>query len=143
SKALIQCLLKTADVEIDGSRPWDLQVHDERLYDRVMSFGTLGFGEAYMDGWWDSERIDELCHRILRQDLKSQMRIDLATVIAAARSRLINLQRRRAFEVGERHYDLGNELYAAMLDPRMVYSCGYWKGADSLAQAQEQKLDLV
>ena len=57
SKALIQRLLQSADVEIDGTRPWDLKVHDERLYDRVVSYGTLGFGEAYMDGWWESEAI--------------------------------------------------------------------------------------
>jgi len=143
SKALIQRLLQSADVEIDGTRPWDLKVHDERLYDRVVSFGTLGFGEAYMDGWWESEAIDELCCRILSHDLKSQMRIDVATLVTVARSRLINLQRRRAFEVGEKHYDLGNELYAAMLDKRMIYSCGYWKDADNLDAAQEAKLDLI
>ena len=143
SKALIATLLETADVEIGGSRPWDLQVHDERLYDRIVSYGTLGFGEAYMDGWWDAQAIDQLIYRVLKHDLRAQMRVDLATIASVARSRLINLQRRRAFEVGEKHYDIGNELYAAMLDKRMVYSCGYWRDADNLDAAQEAKLDLI
>lgn len=57
---------------------------------------------------------------------------------------VFNLQnRRRSRAVGERHYDLGNDLYAAMLGERLVYSCGYWRQADDLDQAQLAKLDLV
>jgi cyclopropane-fatty-acyl-phospholipid synthase len=143
SKTVLTDLLAIADIEINGSRPWDLQVHDDRLYDRAMSFGTLGFGEAYMDGWWDCEAIDQLVYRIFKYDLRSHLRIDLATIASVARSRLVNLQRRRVFEVGERHYDIGNELYSKMLDKRMIYSCGYWKDATTLDAAQEAKLDLI
>jgi cyclopropane-fatty-acyl-phospholipid synthase len=143
SKTVIVDLLHHADVEINGSRPWDIQVHDERLYDRIMSFGTLGFGEAYMEGWWDAEAIDQLIYRILRHDLRSKIRLDIATIISVARSRLMNLQRRHVYEVGERHYDIGNELYSKMLDKRMIYSCGYWKDATTLDAAQEAKLDLI
>src|SRR3990167_5385431 len=49
----------------------------------------------------------------------------------------------RAFSVAERHYDLGNDLFAAMLDSRMVYSCAYWAHADDLEQAQFDKLELI
>jgi cyclopropane-fatty-acyl-phospholipid synthase len=143
AKATIQSLLNSADIEVGGSRPWDIRVNDDRLYDRVLSYGTLGFGEAYMDGWWEAEAIDQLIYRIIKFDLRAHLRVDLATVVTVARSRVLNLQRRRAFEVGEKHYDLGNELYAAMLDKRMVYSCGYWKDADTLDAAQEAKLDLI
>lgn len=45
--------------------------------------------------------------------------------------------------MGERHYDLGNDLFQAMLDPEMAYTCGYWKDADDLEQAQKAKLELV
>ena len=45
--------------------------------------------------------------------------------------------------MGIKHYDLGNDLYQAMLDKRMVYTCGYWKNASNLDDAQEAKLDLV
>ena len=143
SKSLIVDLLKHADVEVGGSRPWDLQVHDERLYERVISYGTLGFGEAYMDGWWDAGAIDEMIYRILKHDLRSQIRIDFANIMSVARSRVLNLQRRHVYEVGEKHYDIGNELYSRMLDKRMVYSCGYWKEARTLDAAQEAKLDLI
>jgi cyclopropane-fatty-acyl-phospholipid synthase len=143
SKTIIIDLLNHADVEIGGTRPWDLQVHDERFYDRVMSYGTLGFGEAYMDGWWDAEATDQLIYRILRHDLRSKIRVDIATIMSVARSRLLNLQRRHVYEVGEKHYDIGNELYSKMLDSRMIYSCGYWKDATTLDEAQEAKLDLI
>jgi cyclopropane-fatty-acyl-phospholipid synthase len=143
SRTIIVDLLKHAGVEVNGGQPWDIQVHDERLYDRIMSFGTLGFGEAYMEGWWDAEAIDQLIYRILRHDLRSKIRLDIATIISVARSRLMNLQRRHVYEVGERHYDIGNELYSKMLDKRMIYSCGYWKDATALDAAQEAKLDLI
>ena len=42
------------------------------------------------------------------------------------------------------HYDVSNEFYALFLDPRMVYTCAYYRSPDGdLAQAQEDKLDLV
>jgi cyclopropane-fatty-acyl-phospholipid synthase len=96
-----------------------------------------------MDGWWDADAVDELIYRIVRHDLRSRVKLDLSLLATAARSRLINLQRRRAFEVGEKHYDIGNELYSRMLDRRMIYSCGYWKEATTLEAAQEAKLDLI
>jgi cyclopropane-fatty-acyl-phospholipid synthase len=49
----------------------------------------------------------------------------------------------RAFEVGQKHYDLGNDLFIAMLDKRLNYTCGYWKNATNLDEAQEAKLELV
>jgi len=143
SKAFVEHLLELADVRIDGSRPWDIKVNDDRIYDRVMSFGTLGFGEAYMDGWWEAEAVDQLVYRLLRYNVQSHIKFDIAAIVGVARSRLLNLQRRRVYEVAEKHYDIGNELYAAMLDKRMVYSCGYWKDAETLDAAQEAKLDLI
>jgi cyclopropane-fatty-acyl-phospholipid synthase len=142
-KRRVEELLALADVEIGGSRPWDIQVHDERLYARVMAQGTLGLGESYMDRWWDGEQLDEFFHRVLRAKLEDRVR-PLADGVRALRAKVINLQRRsRAFEIGRRHYDIGNDLYRCMLDRRMVYSCGYWKNARSLDEAQEAKLDLV
>ena len=96
SKTLIVDLLKHADVEVGGSRPWDIEVRDERLYDRIMSYGTLGFGEAYMDGWWEAPAVDQLIYRILRHDLRSKIRIDLATIMSVAlrQSRRLIAERR-------------------------------------------------
>jgi cyclopropane-fatty-acyl-phospholipid synthase len=143
TKGYITQLLKGADIEIGGTRPWDVKVLDDRLFGRLMTQGTLGLGESYMDGWWESEAIDQVVYRLLKYDVKAHMPIDLSLVLGVLRSRVLNLQRRKAFEVGERHYDIGNDLYATMLDKRMVYSCGYWKDADTLDAAQEAKLDLI
>lgn len=136
-------VLATVDVKIDGVRPWDIKIHDRRLFNRVFAEGSLGVGESYMDGWWDVDDLGELMYRIFRGiDVSSFMHIGM--VWQAVRARVVNLQSRsRAFEVGERHYDIGNDLYERMLDKRMNYSCGYWKVATDLDAAQEAKVDLV
>jgi len=139
----IERLLEGTDIRIDGDRPWDVRVHDERFYRRVLAEASLGLGEAYMDGWWDCERIDEMMTRVLTAGLDRRM---VARIMAldVVRAKLINLQsRRRAFDIGEQHYDIGNDLYEQMLDSRMTYSCGYWRTADTLEEAQEAKLELV
>lgn len=142
-KALAE-ILAIADIEVDGRDSWDIQVHDDRLYPRVLSQGSLGLGEAYMDGWWDCDSLDELFARILKSKLDSKVKMNLALIREAIISKLFNSQTKsRAFEVGERHYDIGNDLYEGMLDKRMIYTCGYWDKAKDLDSAQEAKLDLV
>ncbi len=141
-RARIEALLALADVRVGGSRPWDLHVHDPRLFRRLLAEGSLGLGEAYMDGWWDAARLDELLERLLAAKLDTRVR-GWAFAWDALRARLFNLQSpSRAFAVGERHYDLGNDLYRAMLGRRMVYSCGYWRDAAGLDEAQDAKLRL-
>ncbi|MCK5325437.1 MAG: cyclopropane fatty acyl phospholipid synthase [Woeseiaceae bacterium] len=138
-----ESILAPADIRINGDRPWDLQVHDDRLYSRVLASGTLGAGEAYMDGWWDADALDQLICRAVSAGLEYQLKPWhlLGDVVIA---RMKNLQKPgRAFQVGKIHYDLGNDLFEAMLDKRMNYSCGYWADADTLDDAQTAKLDLV
>ncbi len=141
-------LLADADVQIGGKRPWDLQVHDPHFYARVLGQGSLGLGESYMDGWWDAESLDGFLFHLLQARLEQRVH-GAGELWDALRARLLNLQSRsRSREVGERHYDLGNDLYAAMLGRRLVYSCGYWTQADGrvldgLDAAQEAKLDLI
>jgi cyclopropane-fatty-acyl-phospholipid synthase len=147
SKEKAAQLLGKAGAAINGPKPTDLQVLDERLYDRVLSGGTLAAGEAYMDGWWDAEDLSGFLSLMLRARIDESLK-SLTTLLYVARSWMLNLQNRdRAFEVGEKHYDIGNDLYERMLDARMVYTCGYWSSALSPAKdlndAQEQKLDLV
>jgi len=141
-------LLATADIRVNGNRPWDMKVHNPDVYRRVLAEGSLGLGEAYMDGWWDCDRIDLFFEKIIEADLERVVRGKWVYVKDALLARVLNLQsKKRAFEVGEKHYDNGNDLYSLMLDPRMVYTCAYWKGLaetpHNLAKAQEQKLDLV
>lgn len=136
-------LLAFGGVELGGSRDFDVEVHNPALFERVVSHGTVGLGEAYMDGWWDCERIDTLVYRLLRANIFDRVRPDIHVLAAMLRSRLGNPQRLRAGEVAKRHYDIGNDLYEAMLDPRMAYSCGYWRNAGTLEAAQDAKLDLI
>lgn len=137
-------LLAKIDVQLNGNRPWDIQVHNDNLLDRCIRNGSLGFGEAYMEGWWDCEAIDELFYRILRGGLEEMFRRNLATVLTILAYRLCNLQSiGRAFQVGQKHYDLGNDIFEAMLDSNMQYSCGWWGGASSLEEAQLRKMELI
>ncbi|MCG6859758.1 MAG: cyclopropane fatty acyl phospholipid synthase [Chromatiaceae bacterium] len=139
-------LLKPADVRFNSDRPWDIQVHDPTLYDRVLSQGSLGFGESYMDGAWESTQLDETFCKLFKARLDSKIRgfAKLQFLGLFLRNILFNRQScKRAFQVGEHHYDIGNDVYAAMLDPTMSYSCAYWKDAEDLEQAQIAKLRLI
>ncbi|MFZ2855078.1 MAG: cyclopropane fatty acyl phospholipid synthase [Rhodocyclaceae bacterium] len=144
--AAVRVLAAQAGFRLNGDAPWDITVADSRFYRRVLMQGSLGLGEAYMDGWWECERLDELFHRLLSVD--ADQRIErwgrLRFFGDLLRHALFNLQsNRRAFRVGEQHYDIGNDVFAAMLDPTMSYSCGYWQHAATLAEAQRNKLDMI
>jgi cyclopropane-fatty-acyl-phospholipid synthase len=137
-------ILDAAGIHLNGSRPWDLRLLDDRVPERVFTLGSLGLGEAYLDGHWEAERLDQFFERLLRAHIDQRVK-PLRLAFHALRTRLLNRQSlRRAWKVGEAHYDLGNDFYEAMLDPRMTYTCGYWSGgARTLAEAQEAKLDLI
>lgn len=137
-------LLAQADVQINGDRPWDISVKNPALFARVMAQGSLGLGESYMQDWWDCQALDQFFFTIMRADLAKKVPKNMRTFMTYLKSKLINLQsKERAFQVGQHHYDLGDDLFAAMLDKRMLYSCGYWKNAKNLDQAQEHKLELI
>lgn len=144
SREIVEKILTQADVKINGSRSWDIRVHDERLYDLVLSEGTLGLGESYMDGWWDCEELDEMVYRILRFSNRSLIYKDLTTVFHFLKWKIFNLQtKKKSRRVIEEHYDLGNDLYMSFLDPYNQYTCGYFKDTDDLNEAQEEKLNLI
>lgn len=143
SRNLLGRLLAQADVRLDGKRPWDLQVKNEQVYRRLLCHGSLGLGESYMDGWWDCERLDELIYKLIKADINHKT-WSPKEVIDCLRARFINPQScSRAWRVGRRHYDIGDDIYRSMLDSKMIYSCGYWRDAVDLDSAQEAKLDLI
>src|SRR5690606_35740160 len=118
-------LLAQAGLGLEGEQPWDMQLHGADVPQRALAQGNLGLREAYMDGDWDCEQLDAFSPRLLRSGVADQGS-PLALIYHALQARLLNRQTaRRAWTVGERHYDLGNDFYAAMLDPRMTYTCGY------------------
>ncbi len=139
----LKSLLASAGIQINGPNPWDIRVLDSRFYKRVITESHLGIGESYMDGWWECDALDDFFYKVLRAKLDKKVS-QLTRVLSNLAGVLINLQNpSRAFRVGETHYNIGNDLYEAMLDKHMLYSCGYWKGADNLDQAQENKLRLI
>jgi cyclopropane-fatty-acyl-phospholipid synthase len=147
---LLVDLLEATGVSINGKNPCDIRIHDIETYRRVLTRGSLGFGEAYMDGLWDCQRLDDMFTALHRAGIGERirtlprLRLLFSTLASIANCWLINQQSpRRAFRIGERHYDIGNELFEAMLDPTMSYSCGYWAHAEDLGQAQRDKLDMI
>ncbi|WP_084596193.1 cyclopropane fatty acyl phospholipid synthase [Pseudomonas massiliensis] len=138
-----QQLLARAGIGMHGVQPWDMTIKDASVPQRALAEGNLGLGEAYMDGSWDAERLDEFFARLLRAGVADMVN-PAALMFHAVKAKLLNLQNReRAWQVGEQHYDLGNDFYESMLDARMTYTCGYWKDASNLEQAQEAKLELI
>lgn len=140
----LNTILQAADIRIDGERDWDIKIYSPNIFRRVLAAGSLGLGESYMEGEWEVRRLDQFFERLLRIETKQPTTLG-ASILHFLLRRLMNYQSlRRAWKVAEVHYDLGNDFYAAMLDKRMTYSCGFWAhGAKTLEEAQEAKLDLI
>jgi cyclopropane-fatty-acyl-phospholipid synthase len=137
-------LLASAGITVNGDKPWDVQIHDERVWTRLLRDGTLGAGESYEEGWWDVPALDQFIDRVMRIRFGETLRENWTLVAHALRARILNLQSiTRSFDNGQQHYDIGNDLYAAMLGGRLLYTCAYWKDATTLDEAQDAKLDLV
>lgn len=140
---IVSSLLEGTGIRINGDNPYDIQVHDERFYRRVLTEGSLGLGESYMDCWWECEGLDEFFCRILLCHIDGRVK-ERKVFLNTLKSILLKSgSRRRSFRIGKSHYGIGNNLYLHMLGRWMVYSCGYWREAKTLDEAQEAKLDLV
>ncbi len=144
AKKLAGELLSYAGIVINGKNDYDIQITDDRFYHAVFSKGELGFGESYMNGWWNCKKIDELVARILKAHLDRRVKNNFSAIALGIEARLFDLQsKHRAFIVGKEHYDLDNRLFELMLDKTMSYSCAYFTGDESLDAAQEHKLELI
>ncbi|NNN07440.1 MAG: cyclopropane fatty acyl phospholipid synthase [Elusimicrobia bacterium] len=140
----VRGLLAEADIIIGGRRPWDVRVHNEELFARVLAGGSLAAGDAYVDGWWDVERLDQFFHRLFLTDLDARLTRSWRMKVDLLLARLFNRQSLgRARHVVDAHYNLGNDVFQAMLGKRMAYTCAYWNGAGDLDEAEEAKLELV
>lgn len=140
----VASVLAACDVQLDGNRPFDIRINDPEAVKRMARQGSLGFGESYMDGQWDCDRLDMLVERLQHGAARRRATHSAPYRRLMRLSHLINLQSKaRSWVVGERHYDVGNDLYERMLDSYMNYSCGYWEHAQSLEQAQQHKMELI
>lgn len=140
----VRDLLSRCEVSTSGSNPWDITVNDDRFFLRVLRDKELGLGESYMDGWWDCAAIDQLIYRILSAKLDETVRGSLKFLVPLVGAVVFNRQTKtRVHEVAERHYDLGNDLFLAFLDPYNQYSCAYFHDTADLNEAQTNKLDLI
>ncbi|MBX5483019.1 MAG: cyclopropane fatty acyl phospholipid synthase [Myxococcaceae bacterium] len=141
---LVADVFRSAGVELDGGLPHEPRIHKARFFARVLAKGSLGLGESYVDGDWDCDELDELASRLLRAGLSRRMPLNPVKVVHTGERILRNVQRAsRARRDVQKHYDRDNALYQAMLDKRLTYSCGYWREATGLDEAQEAKLELV
>jgi cyclopropane-fatty-acyl-phospholipid synthase len=137
-------LLKEAGVTVNGSNPWDIQIRNENTWNRIFAQGTLGLGEAYMDGWWDVGDMAEFFNKVLVGRIGDKLKVTPNLIWQIVQAKFLNMQSiERSRRVAAMHYN-ETEAYKASLDKRMTGSCGYWpEGVTNVDQAQEAKLDLV
>lgn len=142
-KKIFESLLAQTDIQLNGDRPWDIQVHNPEFYQRVLSGGSLALGESYMDGWWDCDAPDQFFYRLIMARLDSKI-VPLLSKISILKSKIFNMQTRlKSREVVENHYELSTDLFMSFLDPYNQYTCAYFQDTDDLDTAQEKKLDLI
>lgn len=144
AEKMVHSLLEQADIQLNGSRPWDIQLHHPDTLARILHQRSLGLGESYMDGWWDCGALNEMFYRLLKAGGAQLAKNRMMQALQWSAFWLLDRQSRsRAKQVALQHYDLDNELFGYMLGSSMAYSCGYWKDAQTLDEAQTAKLDLI
>jgi cyclopropane fatty-acyl-phospholipid synthase-like methyltransferase len=144
SESVVRELFELAGIQIGGTAPGDIRVRDPRFYERLLRDASVGLGESYMEDWWEVDALDVFIDKVMRANLKQKVTGSWRLRALTAKAVLLNLQAKtRSGKSVEAHYDIGNDLYTRMLDKRMVYTCAYWKDAQTLEAAQEAKLDLV
>ncbi len=125
-----------------------VRVHDPRFYSEIAFGGSIGAGEAYMQGYWSTDDLTALM-RILLQNraVLEGLETGLARFTAPLQKALHWMARNT--HGGSRrniaaHYDLGNDFFALFLDPTMMYSSGVFERADNtLEEASLAKLDRI
>ncbi len=143
-ESIIRGLLRSAGVTVNGTDPHDIIIKDERLYPRILRSKSLALGEAYMEGWWECPRVDEMINRIIRSRASQKIQGGIGIALKALPHLMFNPQtKRKSKKVARHHYNLGNDLFDTFLDPYWQYSCGYFNGTDSLDEAQRNKMKMI
>ena len=146
---VIQDALGTLQLgQADSGPSVTLQIHDPGFYRALATHGSVGAGQAYMDGLWQCSDLVALIQLLVRnRDLLDGMETGSARLGGLAMKALHAL-RRNTREGSRRniaaHYDLGNAFFGLFLSPDLMYSSAFWEGAeDTLEAASTRKLDLI
>jgi cyclopropane-fatty-acyl-phospholipid synthase len=137
------------DVEIaagkGGGAEVVLRVHDPRLFARIVRFGNLGLGEAFIDGDMSVEEgeLHQFLTACLRSRIDERLRQDTRLALRAACQRVRAILAGTAASV-RRHYDIGDDLFESFLDTSLTYSCGFARYPDDdLETLQRSKMDRI
>ncbi|SVD20103.1 uncharacterized protein METZ01_LOCUS372957, partial [marine metagenome] len=142
-KSWVSKTLGLAGIKINGNAPWDICVNNERFYRRAAR-GTLGLGEAYMDGDWDVESLDWFFRKLIGSDMEKRYMARLQRFRHDLNALMSNLQsRRRSRTVVEKHYDLDHRMYNQFLGPYNQYTCCFFDDTEELEQAEIIKLEMI
>jgi cyclopropane-fatty-acyl-phospholipid synthase len=123
-------------------------VLDERFYRAVVRGGTLGAGEAYIDGWWQTDDLTTLIRILIRNEAAFSGLNGTLSRLGALAQRGWHALRRNTRSGSRRniaaHYDLSNDFYRLFLDESLTYSCGIFEHPhSSLHDASIAKLDRI
>ncbi len=135
-----------AGITINGSNPWDPQVHNDNLYKRILGGGSLGLGESYVDEWWDCDDLGGFYVRVAESRIGSRLRPSIRLLWSLFTASIFNLQTKvLAQKAIDAHYEDDNtRAFEYIYDKSMAASCGYFKdGNEDLETAQSKKLALV
>jgi cyclopropane-fatty-acyl-phospholipid synthase len=131
----------------------NIRITSPAFFKRCVLFGDIGFGEAYVDGDWETDDIAKVISwfilNIENSPAMSGSRAKRLLVnLFGWQNRLRHVLNRNSLGISRRnisfHYDLGNEFYKLFLDPTMTYSSALFNGqAQTLEQAQIAKYDRL
>ena len=91
-KEVVEQLLSPADVIVNGDRPWDIHIHDQRFYQRLLKDGSLGLGESFMEGWWSCPSVDQFIERVLSAKIHQKIKKSLRLSCAVLWAKLFSMQ---------------------------------------------------
>jgi len=131
----------------DGLRA-EIRVHDRRFWSEIAFGGSIGAGEAYMQGYWSTDDLTALVRIMLRnREVLDGIDAGLARFTAPLQKALhfaARNTRRGSRRNIAAHYDLGNDFFWLFLDPTMMYSSAFFERDDmTLEQASTAKLDRI
>ena len=126
----------------------EVHVHDNDLYRRILTGGSIAAGETFIEGLWSSPDLTAVTRAFSANMAMLEAMSDKQNLLARVALKVSHWARRnttsRSRENISAHYDLGNDFFSLFLDPSMMYSSAVYPTPDSdLATAAQHKLRLI